>query len=832
MKSASIKIIPLFWAASFILFAHTALGDIRPTKFERVPLQLSHGDPIWELTAAVAMEISGYKLLNFPTGLDVKNIKNTDLSLVVVADAGWCQIVSIRTEWIYPDERMIHNISCYGKWGKTTDAFRFPFGAAIGGYNGEFDPSNDYIFVTDTGNRRIVRLRYDYNHNRLLWDMSFGADHLKHPQGIVYYDKGTESNADDEILIADSDRAAIVRFNVSGNYLGTYGEYGSHYGQFLSPIGICKGPNGSIWEDYFYITDPYNYKICCYEFSHNQLVLVNEIDFSNEEIKSEFMGIASDFAGWVYAADWNKNRIVKFSPELGFAAIINSSCGYDFSLNKPIGLCYYDSTLTVLNDYSIQSGILTYIIKYADELIWDEDWNGGNGEGGNGLIIDLYSDFRIPCGRILRIGKGIQIRMQPNIDYHNIGIDPNRIEIIAEGSISCFGDDPDSVWFLSAGIPPLVSDWYGIRVLEPCGTVNMEYTAVRHAEKAVEFYDNVMNSTLLTGSFNNSRFDHTNIAGIYSYRGVLNIKYCAFENNKIYGFCGLKSDADLYNSSFLRNQRYGIWIDGISNPPDSVRIINSTIDGENGSTTIDGLYLSHPQARVEGCRIKNYNSTAIRLQQNNRPLLKYDTLNCIIGIDCSANSSPKVRSCSISHEKLKVGVNANKGCFPHLGDIYDPGKNSIILGGFTGYYVANYNISAISAQLNWWGIAPPYLWGFYGNVNYQPYLEEEPHGLKPISEYINDMPLEFSIFQNFPNPFNDMTRISYDIPVNGFVNISIYNVLGQKIKELINEEVAAGNHNISWDATNEEGARVSSGLFFVKIKYMDNEQTKKIILLR
>lgn len=85
----------------------------------------------------------------------------------------------------------------------------------------------------------------------------------------------------------------------------------------------------------------------------------------------------------------------------------------------------------------------------------------------------------------------------------------------------------------------------------------------------------------------------------------------------------------------------------------------------------------------------------------------------------------------------------------------------------------------------------------------------------------------FSLFQNYPNPFNPSTTIRYQIPQRGFVSLEIYNLLGEEIKTLVNEEQSAGTYNIDFN-----GETLSSGIYFYTLKSGNFIETKKFILLK
>ena len=72
----------------------------------------------------------------------------------------------------------------------------------------------------------------------------------------------------------------------------------------------------------------------------------------------------------------------------------------------------------------------------------------------------------------------------------------------------------------------------------------------------------------------------------------------------------------------------------------------------------------------------------------------------------------------------------------------------------------------------------------------------------------------------------------YDLPVNGLVNITIYDMLGRKVKTLINQTQDAGYKSVIWDATNDYGKPVSAGIFLYQIRAGEHISTKKMVLLK
>ena len=85
---------------------------------------------------------------------------------------------------------------------------------------------------------------------------------------------------------------------------------------------------------------------------------------------------------------------------------------------------------------------------------------------------------------------------------------------------------------------------------------------------------------------------------------------------------------------------------------------------------------------------------------------------------------------------------------------------------------------------------------------------------------------DYYLSQNYPNPFNSMTQINFSLPKTSKVIINIYNMLGEKVAELLNEEKVAGKYRIEFDAS-----KYSSGVYFYQFNTGDYIKTKKMILL-
>lgn len=89
------------------------------------------------------------------------------------------------------------------------------------------------------------------------------------------------------------------------------------------------------------------------------------------------------------------------------------------------------------------------------------------------------------------------------------------------------------------------------------------------------------------------------------------------------------------------------------------------------------------------------------------------------------------------------------------------------------------------------------------------------------------IPQKYSLLQNYPNPFNPTTTISFTMPKSGYVNLSVYNSLGEKVSTLISKEMSAGYHSILLDASN-----LNSGVYFYKLETENYVGVKKMLLIK
>ncbi len=120
-----------------------------------------------------------------------------------------------------------------------------------------------------------------------------------------------------------------------------------------------------------------------------------------------------------------------------------------------------------------------------------------------------------------------------------------------------------------------------------------------------------------------------------------------------------------------------------------------------------------------------------------------------------------------------------------------------------------------------------------GDLNWFPEMKAkwengETVGVENIS---NAQLVTFELSQNHPNPFNLETRINFSLLEAGNVRLTVYNMVGQTVTTLVDDQKTAGVHSVKWDGTNSSGQKLSSGMYFYKLEVGSQELSKKMFLM-
>lgn len=278
-------------------------------------------------------------------------------------------------------------------------------------------------------------------------------------------------------------------------------------------------------------------------------------------------------------------------------------------------------------------------------------------------------------------------------------------------------------------------------------------------------------------------------------------------------------DSVIYNISIPSVKLYDsevIFSATISPAPDSGNIIIEFPDGDTLSTFPDSL---HMKIKTAGnVTVGTYTITITGKGPNGTPVHKR-TVSLFVGsiipveltaFNASVNKNDVQLNWTTATELNNLGFDiqrkSNDGKFQSLGFVNGKGTTTEI---------NNYNF--VDSKLD------------AGNYSYR-LLQKDFDGTYAYSQEVEveiSTPLTFSLEQNYPNPFNPTTTIGYSIPSNNFVTIKLYDILGNEVITLVNEQKQAGKYEMLYNASN-----LASGVYYYQINAGDFTQTRKLMLMK
>ena len=101
-----------------------------------------------------------------------------------------------------------------------------------------------------------------------------------------------------------------------------------------------------------------------------------------------------------------------------------------------------------------------------------------------------------------------------------------------------------------------------------------------------------------------------------------------------------------------------------------------------------------------------------------------------------------------------------------------------------------------------------------------------------LSAGVSQLPRKFNLYPAYPNPFNPVTTLRYDLPEDAMINVTIYDMIGRRIKTLVNGPQSAGYKSVQWNTNNSTGQPVSAGVYLYQVRAGEFVQTRKMVLLK
>ncbi len=572
---------------------------------------------------------------------------------------------------------------------------------------------------------------------------------------------------------------------------------------------------------------------------------------------------------WLNLPGWGSgNTLWHSETKSDFHAGSNPSSGFYYTVGGWDPIARRDS---VYQDYFTQLAVMNIQVRAGTEDatadlyparcsdgIWESTTLSGT--------ITISNELYIPPGVTVTISAGTVINVPPGDIAYCVAGEFGKRRVRVEGTLIVNGTPSSPVTFRSTGSTAEFDDWQGIVVM-PGGHVEISNAVVKHAVCGIDLGNDaectiegcVIDSCLDVGirSTNpNAKLLHNTIYLVAEGSGLHIMDSCTVlgtvigDENNVQGTPRIGILAE--NSNAVIDSTL-MWTQGVTAAHKKIDY-GIIIEGRKSSTQpllVDHAKIHYPKfgiqlntdafARINNCRLYGVLE------------LEYES---VAGInDVGDDIDVKVRGTII--EGFRTGVHTSEG-------MIDLGVWDGVMGGHNSIYppcfwlgcsfpwcchweaVYNYITTdavsgTIMAEDNRWTqpcstmIAPdrakiPAITDFWpiGAWDYASCS----YGGEPKLNTTASQPLQFELSQNRPNPFNPRTEIQFTLPVAGPATIAVYNLLGQRVITLLDENRAEGVHSVSWDGTDELGRSVASGIYFYEIRTDGFTESRKMLLLK
>jgi len=227
---------------------------------------------------------------------------------------------------------------------------------------------------------------------------------------------------------------------------------------------------------------------------------------------------------------------------------------------------------------------------------------------------------------------------------------------------------------------------------------------------------------------------------------------------------------------------------------------------------------------------QNINDGSVGLYLNLRDMVKLGQLYLQDGL----SGSEQIISSDWVQRATNVQTGTEWGYYGYLWWLLDDLGTSYSAQGFGGQVIAVYPeydlVIGAQSDIDWAS-------GDYNS--HSDLLNYRIHDIASMFENLeldndNDVqsPSSFKLYSNYPNPFNPVTTLHYNLPEGSYVDIIVYDILGKVVNNLVDGNQSSGYKSVQWNATNNAGQPVSAGLYLYTIQAGDFRQTKKMVLLK
>ncbi|HYW68968.1 MAG TPA: FlgD immunoglobulin-like domain containing protein, partial [bacterium] len=263
---------------------------------------------------------------------------------------------------------------------------------------------------------------------------------------------------------------------------------------------------------------------------------------------------------------------------------------------------------------------------------------------------------------------------------------------------------------------------------------------------------------------------------------------------------------------------------------DSAKLTGFTLDG--AGTAPACLDCSAADIVVENCVLQNGTAGAKVYSGSNATFVGNTFTGNQTGLSCEDSARPHLLGNTFVTSVL-ANVSSSGSPGPLVGGSHSDANDFLGTGLFM---VLNTGPATIDAEFNFWSDACVDSTWFLGAVDYTPWtdsLHVETYTECPGTGIESGLPLRYALSPSFPNPFNPVTRIAYDVPSpGGPVGLRVYNASGRLVRTLVERHERPGRYSVEWDGTNESGATVASGVYFYRLDANGFAGSGRMVLLK
>ena len=419
--------------------------------------------------------------------------------------------------------------------------------------------------------------------------------------------------------------------------------------------------------------------------------------------------------------------------------------------------------------------------------------------------IEIVGDLLIEEGAHLRIAPGTVIRVAA--DGRRTGLDSARVEIVVAGLMTKSAGS-DSARFVSAASDPRPGDWSGI-VTRFSGQVNLERLVLAHA----------VDGLVVRGATRRQELSRVTVRDV-SGRGLL--------------FDRVSGEVILTDVGILRAGGDGLTIDG-GGPVTATRLLVRG-NGGHGIVHTDGTILLSDSELIDN------GGADLWLGENTRGTVSGNLLRGSgTGVHLEHSEGLRLRDNRLVGHRLAVQTSSASPWIQS--NVFTRVDTVLTVVGFRvpvamqlnvieqpGVLVVNDSQLRLDAERNWWGTdeLTRIEAGMAGLVDWRPPLNFDPR-----------LPIDFSLAQSYPNPFNGQAVIEFSVSVldaslrsGGRMTVDVRNVIGGRVRRLLEADAAPGRYRVVWDGRDDGGLAAASGVYYYELSVGGIYLRRRLTLLR